>query len=218
MVETWKFIDGFNWVYQVSNLGRVRTLDRIVNSRDGKCRFYCGELLNTHLNKHGYAVVYLRRDGKTCTITVHKLVAQAFIPPVNGKPDVNHKDGDKSNNQADNLEWCTKLENIVHAYTHGLVSHKKPLTKETRRIYCLENNIIYSGTADVAKLLGVTTVRIREAIRKHQVLRVKGIGYTFIRIAEVEEYLKLKAKIDSLLDWQFSAIDSDLGFYFNIKR
>ncbi len=117
-MEIWKDIPGREGVYQVSNLGRVRTLDRTV---------MCGERIKKHIpnkvmatRKHaGYTNVTLRIGGKTTSCTVHRLVAKAFIPNPQNLPCVNHIDGDKGNNAADNLEWCGYSHNMKHAYDSG---------------------------------------------------------------------------------------------------
>jgi hypothetical protein len=142
-------------------------------------------------------------------------VSFAFIPTVNGKPDINHKDGNKLNNCADNLEWCTQLENMNHAYANGLVP--KP-TKQPIDIYCLELDTHYSSTKEAAEKLGVRVVKIRDALRLHRVITVQGLSYTFIRGADIEAYLHMKTKLDNLLSWQFSAIETDLGVYFCLKK
>jgi hypothetical protein len=100
MVEMWKSVGA---VYEVSTGGTIR------NSVTGR-------VVHAFVGKDGYARVQI--GGKTRT--VHRVVAEAFVPLVDGKMFVNHKDGDKTNNRADNLEWCTRSENMNHAYSNGL--------------------------------------------------------------------------------------------------
>lgn len=106
MDEIWKDISGYEGLYQVSNLGRVRSLDRISNGRRLK-----GALKSNIKDKDGYFKVNLYKDGKLSTQQVHRLVAKSFIPNPDNLPQVNHKDEDKTNNCADNLEWCTNEYN-----------------------------------------------------------------------------------------------------------
>lgn len=124
MKEIWKSIKGFEGHYEVSNLGNVRSLDRIVKHGKGdSVRRLKGKLLNKSLNV-GYYAVGLRIDGNYKLVKVHRLVAGAFIDNPENKPCVNHKDRDRLNNKVDNLEWCTYKENSQHAFNLGVNSAK----------------------------------------------------------------------------------------------
>ena len=114
MKEIWKDIDGYEGLYQVSNLGNVRSLNW---GRRGIIR-------NLYLKKHnkGYLHVELANDGAKKAFTVHRLVAMAFIPNPNNYGFVNHIDEDKTNNNAENLEWCAQSQNMKH--TIGLHPEK----------------------------------------------------------------------------------------------
>lgn len=122
MEEIWKWIDGYENMYQVSNLGRVRSVDRYVYCEvsPNKLQHIFGKVLKQGTNHKGYPIVYLSKDGKQKTITVHRLVAKAFIENPLNLPQVNHIDGDKTNNQVDNLEWCDNSYNQIHAHKTGL--------------------------------------------------------------------------------------------------
>lgn len=125
MVEVFKAIEGFEDLYEVSNLGRVRSLDRWVNHNSkGDKKYRKGRVLKPAPNKKGYLMVVLCKDGKMKTYLVHRLVAEAFIPNPQSLPQVNHKDEDKTNNfvcmsniEESNLEWCTYEYNINYG-TH----------------------------------------------------------------------------------------------------
>lgn len=121
--EIWKDVKGFENLYQVSNLGRVKSLERVVNGRWGKYSVK-SKLLTNYVSKSGYIVVSLSKDGKVSYKKVHRLVANAFIPNPDNLPQVNHKDEVKTNNTVilnedgsvdfdkSNLEWCTPTYNL----------------------------------------------------------------------------------------------------------
>lgn len=111
----WKSVVGFEDRYEVSNDGRVRSCDIYVKCRGGKTRLSKGRMKPLHPNNRGYLTVNLCRDNKTERFLVHRVVAEAFIPNTNNKPQVNHIDGDNTNNRADNLEWVTDNENKAHS-------------------------------------------------------------------------------------------------------
>ena len=110
MNEIWKDIDGYEGLYQVSNLGRVKSLNY---RRTGK-----EQNLKPRNNVLGYLKVILCKNGKTKPFTIHRLVAKAFLENPDNKSDVNHKDEDKTNNCVDNLEWMTRKDNINYG-THN---------------------------------------------------------------------------------------------------
>jgi DNA-binding NtrC family response regulator len=104
-------------------------------------RVYSGKTdkyLKPSYDKQGYERVGLYNNGKTTTIKVHRLVAEAYIENPLNKSDVNHKDGDKSNNRLENLEWCTRSENIKHAFKNGL--KKIPKHQEERFLKMVKSN------------------------------------------------------------------------------
>lgn len=112
MREIWKDIEGFEGLYQVSNLGNVKSLCWNHTRRS--------KLLNPYSHGGGYKRVHLFKDHQHYKVFVHRLVAEAFLPNPENKPVVNHKDGNKSNNHVKNLEWATIKENTHHAIKHGL--------------------------------------------------------------------------------------------------
>jgi hypothetical protein len=118
LVEEFKDIIGFEGLYQISNLGKVKSLERI--SADG--RNIGTKMLRPNLYRTGYFYVRLSNlDSTFRTVTVHRLVADNFISNPENKPVVNHKDGNKQNNKVSNLEFCTASENIRHAVSMGLM-------------------------------------------------------------------------------------------------
>lgn len=144
MEEMWKDIEGYEGFYQVSNLGNVRSLDRYVKNRMSNKNIKRGKILKSCINKHGYLAVHLIKETKGQTKTVHRLVANAFIPNPENKPEVNHIDGNKQNNILENLEWVTSSENTLHAIKTGLIKklngrnhYKTPVNQ-----YSLDNKFI----------------------------------------------------------------------------
>ena len=132
MVEEWKDVEGYENIYQVSNYGNVRSLDRY----DRLGRFKPGTILTAADNGHGYKHVRLHKDGNHKMFYVHRLVAGAFIENPDNLPQVNHMDEDKSNNHVDNLEWCTNEYNSNYGNHNRKLSeaHKgKKLTEEHKR-------------------------------------------------------------------------------------
>lgn len=115
MVEVWKDIAGYEGLYQVSNTGKVRSIDRyVMHKRLGK-KFCGGRLIAPHTSNNGYATVNLCKENKYKSHSVHRLVAIAFIPTDNVElVEVNHIDENKQNNDVENLEWVTKSQNNHH--------------------------------------------------------------------------------------------------------
>lgn len=129
-IEIWKDVVGYEGFYQVSNLGRVKSVDRTVpypNSKylngTGTRKFY-GKILTLTNDGGGYSKVTLRKSGNQVAGKVHRLVAEAFLVKPDGKDYVNHKDGIRTNNNAENLEWCTSQENAQHAASRGTMGQK----------------------------------------------------------------------------------------------
>lgn len=114
--EIWKDIKDYEAMYQISDLGRVKSLARIIKHQNRHYRK--DKILKTSIDNHGYLQVTLCKNGKVKRFHVHRLVAQAFIPNPENKPQVNHIDGDRSNPRKTNLEWVTDRENKLHAYAN----------------------------------------------------------------------------------------------------
>lgn len=117
-IEQWKDIAGYEGLYQVSNLGNVKSLARYKKNRS-KMQEVKEHMMKPFVYNEGYARVQLSKDGKARSFCVHRLVALAFVPNTENKPHINHIDENKSNNRADNLEWCTATENNNYG-THNM--------------------------------------------------------------------------------------------------
>jgi len=122
-MEIWKAIIGFER-YQISNLGRVKSLPKTWVSGRGRILSHDGKILFQQKSPQGYLSVKVS-DGKHKRFRTHRLVALAFIPNPENKPEVNHKDGNKENNHVSNLEWATGSENVKHSFDAGLKTSSK---------------------------------------------------------------------------------------------
>lgn len=175
-MEKWKDIKGFEDFYLVSDMGRVMSIapgrattnGRILSPRsDGKT--------------NGYLTVRLYKGGRSFYLKVHRLVAQAFLPNSEGREQVNHKDGNKRNNCANNLEWVTAGENVRHAFETGLIEKGKDgIWKKAVR--CIETGEVFeSGVAAAREMkLGSSPAvgggTIRTAVRGRTASR-RAYGY-----------------------------------------
>jgi NUMOD4 motif/HNH endonuclease len=144
MNEIWKPIKGYEGSYEVSNLGRVKSLARYRLGKSGGIVPVKEKILTLKVLETGYVNVHLR-TGKSSYPTVHRLVAETFIPNVDNKPTVNHKDSNKQNNTITNLEWATHQEQAVHAVEAGTMKVRgntkySPDFKREIYKYYLENS------------------------------------------------------------------------------
>lgn len=132
MIEEWRDIKGYEGHYQVSNLGRIKSLNY---------RQTCKEkIMELGFHNRGYLMAHLSKSGKQKNFFLHRLVAQTFIPNPYNLPQVNHKDENKSNNCVDNLEWCTAKYNQRYS--------------RAKKVCCYKNNKlvkVYSAIRDVKK-------------------------------------------------------------------
>ena len=112
MNEEWRPVVGYEGLYEVSNTGQVRSVDRYVKYSDGRIHLHKGKVLSPVKSNLGYLLVSLCCNGKYKMFLVHRLVAEVFIENFDNLPEINHKDEDKTNNSVDNLEWCDRSYNI----------------------------------------------------------------------------------------------------------
>jgi len=118
--EIWKDVKGYEGIYKISNFGRVKSLDREVAPSNRVPYWRKGKICIQSKSNLGYMTVGFTVNNKKVNKYVHRLVAEAFIPNLENKPQVNHIDCNKENNLINNLEWCTNSENHIHASKNGL--------------------------------------------------------------------------------------------------
>ena len=151
-MEVWKDIPGYEGIYQVSNLGKVKSIDREVKCKNS-VRFYKGKALSQCKDDKGYYRVLLAVAGKHKSCQVHRLVAEAFIPNPENLPEVNHKDENPSNNCVENLEWCSKVYNLAYGTgrNRSIQSHRKKILQ-----FDMNNRLVaeYEGVNIAAKAIG----------------------------------------------------------------
>ena len=173
MEEIWKDIKGYEGLYQVSNMGRIKSIDRYVPRKNGKLQHVYGKIMTSFDNGRGYKQVYLTKNSITKAHSVHRLVANAFIPNPDNLPQVNHKDEDKANNRVDNLEWCTQKYNQNYG-TISIRKSQKLLNDKNKSKpvlqYSLDGTFIkeWKSTRDVQRNLGFDNSHISKCCRGKQ--------------------------------------------------
>ena len=188
MGEIWKDIEGYEGIYQVSNLGKVKSLERYCSTHWGRRRVP-EKILNPQEKEYGYLCVDLHRDGNSKSYSIHRLVATAFIPNPEDKPEVNHKDGDTGNNQVSNLEWATGSENVRHALQTGLISKQQferflhlGTAAVSKKVICLNTHQIFNSIAEASREFNVSSTTIYNCIHhKYNCKKLSGIELAYYR-------------------------------------
>lgn len=134
MEEIWKPIPGYEGYYEVSNTGKVKSVTRIIMRSNGRPQTWYGKIKCASSDELGYQRVDLRKEGSHKKELVHRLVAMAFLPNPDNLPIVNHKDENPSNNNVDNLEWCTQDYNINYGTCRKRMS-QNGTGKHTKKIW-----------------------------------------------------------------------------------
>lgn len=200
--EVWKDISEYVGYYQVSNFGNVRSVDRVITDCNGKTYFKHGKNMKFGNNGVGYMFVALCKFGKYKLVTVHRLVATAFIPNPDNLPVINHIDGNKLNNNVDNLEWCTTKENIHHAIRSGLVGK---VSKESRKhageinSYKQGKRVLCTTTGEVFQSMKIasTTLNIPLSCVSRSVYRNRPYcGYKFELLDASKQYKPIDSGVD----------------------
>jgi hypothetical protein len=148
MEEIWKEVLGYEGLYEVSNLGRVRSVDRYVNSgglnSEDRLSLKKGKILNCSPTKRGYTRVSLSKESKTQQIMIHRLVAIAFLDAIPGKTNVNHINGIKEDNRVCNLEFVNQRENVLHAKIYTM-DKACPFVSYLKKYNRYESSILING-------------------------------------------------------------------------
>lgn len=161
-MEEWRDVAGYEGLYQVSNEGRVRGLTR--KASDG--HKINGIVLKPKMQERYMRVALYDGSGKSGRkiVMVHRLVAAAFVANPENKPQVNHIDGNRLNNHADNLEWCTQSENNKHAWKIGLQPHDAMTNATRKKVAQIDNtgNVVkvWDSMSDAARALGLQVSNI----------------------------------------------------------
>ena len=191
IAEIWKDVQGYEGLYQVSNLGRVKSLGRFID-RLVSGRYWQEErILKPNKTKYGYLMVELRKNKKPKSFLVHRLVAMTFISNPENKPEVDHINADKTNNNVNNLRWVTAKENVrnplnmVHLIGKNHPMFGKKHSEETknkmrgknnpraRKVRNIETKEIFDTVTEAEKKYNLSSGCIKCAIRKNW----KSAGY-----------------------------------------
>ena len=188
LILGWRDIEGFEGLYQINAKGEVRSL----KGKEPK-------ILKFGSGTGGYLKVDLRKDNKTYTKRVHKLVAETFIPNPEGKTEVNHINGDKTDNRYHNLEWVNRSENINHAVNTGLKFSNDIL--DNRPCICLNNGAIYPSINIASTVFNINPKDIwKNCNEKIEYCEAYGNKYYFdyaIIVENVENKIKKPFNVGS---------------------
>lgn len=217
--EEWRDVVGFENVYKVSNFGRIKRCayqDKYVRKDTGaECiRNYPDRIMKHTLSKDGYAQMELRhKEIGHKYILVHRVVAEAFLPNPDNLPQINHKDGNRCNNNVNNLEWCTAKENVNDQIRR---SGREALIKVIRekcgrKIKCLETGKVFETINQASKELGCDNQAIPSSIERHTCC----LGWTFLyldMIQSVDEIEYMKHAREKYFKWPRAKIKEVKGW------
>jgi hypothetical protein len=170
-MENWKDIKGYEGLYQISDNGTVKGLERVLKYNATKTKIWKEKTIKTIVDHLGYCRVSLCKNGTVKAAKIHRLVAEAFLQ---GEGHINHIDGNKQNNHFSNLEFCTSRENLRHAFTTGL----RP-KKYLRTIICNETQDLFPCQMDIARKIKLSSVMVSSHL-KGNTSHLKGLTYKYI--------------------------------------
>ena len=172
----WKPYPDYPFV-EANQFGEIRTKDRVVTRSDGRKQFVKGHILKQHLNRSGYLFVYFSINGKQVNLLSHRVIATCFIPNPDNLPEVNHIDCDRTNNRLENLEWCTRQENISYRDKLDHFVNNNPgrpifaVDLETGRVFW------FKSQCEASLRLGVCQGDIWKVLKGK---RIQAGGYLFV--------------------------------------
>ena len=147
--EVWKDIKGYVGLYQISNYGNIKRLPREIIYKDGRKYLYKEKTMRLFKTSKGYNIICFTINNKSKWYYVHRIVAETFILNSKHKPQINHKNGVKTDNRVENLEWCTNSENQIHAYKNGLKSTQKVNQYDLKGNFIKTWNSIYEAQKEL---------------------------------------------------------------------
>ena len=187
MKENWKDIAGYEGLYQVSNLGRIKSLERTVRTKGNGVKEYSYTLpekvIRPHKQNSGYLVTDLCKNGVKKHHLVHRLVAEAFIPNDDiFATTVNHIDEDKTNNRADNLEWLSHGDNMRYSMKGETGREWEGRNHASKKVLCVETGEIFESTTKASRWLGFSSHVVSVSILKGY--RAGGYHWEYLKDKE----------------------------------
>ena len=162
MQEEWRDVVGYEGLYQVSNIGLVKSMQTWRGTRE--------RILKEKRADNGYCLVEIYKSKERKTHLIHRIVAEAFIPNPDNKPEIDHIDGTRDNNKIDNLRWCTRKEN--HNFpiyrkrrSNVMIGRTGKSNGKSRAVVCIDTSVVYFGTREAQRMTGVNQGSISAVCR-----------------------------------------------------
>ena len=187
--EIWKDVKGYEGLYQVSNLGNVKSLVGWNGKRYIERERILKKTVHLACGNYYREIVRLTKDMKGKNFKVHRLVAEAFLPNPNNLPQVNHIDGNTFNNNVNNLEWCTNRENIIHAYETGLKKSYRPTKEELVELYINQRIPL----TEIARQKNSNVETIKKWLNKYNI-KIRSLGEARTNYFITKEFLEKELK------------------------